>query len=137
LDSTTLKKALAIVLTWLPALFWLIFAAAGVVMGAGGLFSEDPEHGLLFIALGVAGILGFVGLTVTCWTRKPVGRMLAIFLFCGVTSLLVAVGYLVVAGDWDLRDPVTILYLVYFVVCPVGFAISKIGAYFKASTGPA
>lgn len=137
MTSTLWKRALAIGLAWLPALFWLIFAATGVVMGTGGLFSEAPEQGLVFIVLGLAGILGFIGLTVTCWTGRPMTRSLVFFLLCGVISLLVAVGYLVTAGDWELGDPVTILQLMYFVLCPVAFGAWKIATYFKASAAPA
>jgi energy-converting hydrogenase Eha subunit C len=137
LTSTLWKRALAIGLAWLPALFWLIFAATGVVMGAGGFFSQAPAQGLLFIALGVAGILGFIGLTVTCWTRRPMTPTLAAFLLCGVVSLLVAMGYLIVAGDWELRDPVTIVQLLYFVACPVVFALAKVTLYLKAPRVPA
>jgi len=133
MQSTILTKALAIALAWLPALFWLIFAVTGVIMGTGSLFSEAPLGGLVFIALGLGGILGFIGLTVVCWTNKPMTTTLTIFLLCGAVSLLFAVGFLIVEGDWNLSDPITLLQLAYFVLCPVAFALYTIAGRFRTA----
>ncbi|AKS42702.1 hypothetical protein [Wenzhouxiangella marina] len=124
--AAILKAGLAILLAWVPALFWLVFAGTGVIMGVGGLFSSEPWGGLVFIALGLGGILGFIGLTLACWTRWPMTRTRAIFLACGVISLLVAMAFLTIEGDRGSADPETILKVVYFVVCPVVFALHLI-----------
>ncbi|MEN1726961.1 MAG: hypothetical protein AAGJ52_00850 [Pseudomonadota bacterium] len=133
MNPTVVNKALAIGLAWLPALFWLVFAAAGVILGTGGLFSEAPELGLLFIALSFAGVLGFFGLTWVCWTSKPVTTTTMIFLLCGVVSLLVAASFLVIEGGWNLGDPITLLQLTYFVICPTVFALINVRRYFLPS----
>ncbi len=82
--SRYLKMALAILLAWLPALFWLVFAATGMVFGIGGL---------MLIALGLGGIVGFIGLTIVCWTKKALTPLLTSFLACGVVSLSVMSGF--------------------------------------------
>ncbi len=133
MQSKYLKMALSIVLAWLPALFWLVFAATGIVLGLGGLFSAEPLGGLAFIALGLGGILGFIGLTVACWTQKPLTRMLVIFLTWGVLSLLVVAGYLLFGADRNLSDPVTVLQLIYFLACPLGYGIYKVLSYLRTA----
>jgi hypothetical protein len=133
MPSTILTKVLAIALAWLPTLFWLIFAVTGIILGTGSLFSETPLGGLVFIALGLGGLLGFIGLTVVCWTHRPMTTTLTIFLLCGAASLSIAAGYLVIAGDWNLADPITLLQLTYFVLCPVAFALYKIAGRFRTA----
>lgn len=127
-----LKMALAVILAWVPALFWLVFAATGVVLGLSGLFSSDPLGGLVFIALGLGGILGFVSLSILCWTRKSLNRLLVVFLAWGALSLLVASGYLMLADKENLIDPETVFKLLYFVACPLGYACHQIWCYLRA-----
>ncbi|TVS12637.1 MAG: hypothetical protein EA419_04315 [Wenzhouxiangella sp.] len=131
MESRYLKMALSILLAWLPALFWLVFAATGVVFGIGGLISGEPLGGLMFIALGLGGIVGFIGLTIVCWTEKALTPLLTSFLACGVLSLLVASGYLLPGWDWNLADPETLLKTAYFVICPLGYGVYRILSYFR------
>jgi len=129
--SRHLKMALSILLAWLPALFWLVFAATGVVLGTGGLISGEPLGGLMFIALGLGGIVGFIGLTIVCWTEKALTPLLTSFLACGVVSLLVVSGFLMLGGDWNLADPETSLKTIYFAICPLGYGVYRILSYFR------
>lgn len=90
------KKELLIGLTtllaWTPSSALVLLAIFGLFTGMIGIFQSPQIYSLLFILLGVTGILGYVALTSVCWGLRLRYKIRFFFLICGVVSLATVIG---------------------------------------------
>lgn len=112
---------ISILFGWVPSLLLLALACLGLFSGAVSLFDNSFPLSLVFVVLGVMGILGFIGSTAVCWGLKVSYNKRMWFLLCGVLALFITSAWLFL-GSYNkpnLHDDLTIYLFCYVFVCPL------------------
>ncbi len=124
---------MSLIFGWVPSLLLAALACLGVFSGALSVFDKAFPIALAFVALGVMGILGFIGSTSICWGLKISPWKRFWFLLCGVIALSIASFWLFYNSynQSNLHDDATIYLYGYIFICPLIIGIFHVGLHLK------